>query len=88
MYFRPNSKVETADDLYTWCTVLFSLAQAHFAKQNISTQNKYGQIYASLRGVVEKMKSGLEPLKVAERNAKPKCKYWRQSQNRKIEDEE
>ena len=39
-----DNTVQTADDMYTECTILFSLAQAHFAKQIISTQNTYGQI--------------------------------------------
>ena len=35
-----RTAVQTADDMNTECTVLFSLAQAHFAKQIISMQNK------------------------------------------------
>jgi hypothetical protein len=34
----------TADDMYTDCTVLFSLDQAHFAKKINSVLNTYGQI--------------------------------------------
>ena len=62
-----DNTVQTADDMYTECTILFSLAQAHFAKQIISTQNTYGQVLM----VEDKPMSCLEPLRVAERNAKP-----------------
>ena len=43
------SAVQADDDLNTECTVLFSLAQAKFANQIISTYNIYGQIDAILR---------------------------------------
>ena len=58
--------------MYTECTVLFSSAQAHFTEAN-HPHAKYiwTNINASLRGVVDKTMSGLEPLRVTERNAKP-----------------
>ena len=58
--------------MYTECTVLFSSAQAHFTEAN-NPHAKYiwTNINASLRGVVDKTMSGLEPLRVTERNAKP-----------------
>ena len=34
-----TATVQTADHMYTECTVLFSLAQAHFTNQTISMQN-------------------------------------------------
>ena len=51
---------------------MFSSAQAHFTEAN-NPHAKYiwTNINASLRGVVDKTMSGLEPLRVTERNAKP-----------------
>jgi hypothetical protein len=34
-----TATVQTADHMYTECTVLFSLAQAHFTNQTISMQH-------------------------------------------------
>ena len=51
---------------------MFNSAQAHFTEAN-NPHAKYiwTNINASLRGVVDKTMSGLEPLRVTERNAKP-----------------
>ena len=36
---KATATVQTADHMYTECTVLFSFAQAHFTNQTISLKN-------------------------------------------------